>query len=416
VQDAALFSKFDVRWGYNNIRIKAEDQWKVAFITNEGLFKPRVMFFSLTNSLATFQTMMNAIFAEELRQDWLTIYMDDILVHTPRDEDIHRQRVHQVLKKLADHDLFLKPEKCLFEQLSIKFLGVILSEGTVQMDPAKLKGIADWPTPKCVRDVRAFLGFTGFYRYFVPNYSRIARPLIQLTQKNTPFHWWEPHMKAFETLKTLMCRRPILWQPDYNKPFFLTTDASSYGVGAVLSQEGETNPRTLKIMRHPIVYYSATFTETERNYDIFERELLALMKALHHWRPHVAATEIPVTILMDHANLTHWKVPRKVNRRVAWWFGELQEYNLVIQHVPGKLHTAADMLSRPPTDDKGEQDNNDLILLPKEMFIRLQMDVMPEQEYYDLEQEVAWAQQRQDEEMKGWRNTHQLDLSQDEDA
>ena len=118
------------------------------------------------------------------------------------------------------------------------------------------------------------------------------------------------------------------------------------------------------------------------------------MKALHHWRPHVAATEIPVTILTDHANLTHWKVPRKVNRRVARWFRELQEYNLVIQHVPGKLHTAADMLSRPPTDDKGERDNNDLILLPEEMFIRLQTDVMPEQEYYDLEQEVRRAQRR----------------------
>ena len=153
---------------------------------------------------------MNAIFAEELREDWLTIYMDDILVHTPKDKDVHRRRVHQVLKKLTDHDLFLKPEKCQFKQLSIKFLGVILSEGTVQIDPAKLRVITDWPTPKGVRDVRAFLGFTGFYHYFVPNYSRIARPLIQLTQKNTPFHWWEPHMKAFETLKMLMCRRPIL--------------------------------------------------------------------------------------------------------------------------------------------------------------------------------------------------------------
>jgi Integrase zinc binding domain/RNase H-like domain found in reverse transcriptase len=140
------------------------------------------------------------------------------------------------------------------------------------------------------------------------------------------------------------------------------------------------------------------------------------MKSLHHWRPHVAATEIPVTILTDHANLTHWKVPRKVNRRVVRWFGELQEYNLVIQHVPGKLHTAADMLSRPPTDDKGEQDNNDLILLPEEMFIRSQTDTTPEQECYDLEQEVAQAQQRQDEEMKRWKDTHQLDLSRHESA
>ena len=119
------------------------------------------MFFGLTNSPAMFQMMMNAIFAEELRQEWLTIYMDDILVHTPK--DTHQQRVHQVLHKLAEHDLFLKLEKCQFKQEKVEFLGVIISEGTVQMDPAKLKGIADWAVPKCVRDVQAFLGFTGFY-------------------------------------------------------------------------------------------------------------------------------------------------------------------------------------------------------------------------------------------------------------
>lgn len=106
---------------------------------------------------------MNAIFTEELRQDWLTIYMDDILVHTPKDKELHQWRVHQILQKLVQHDLFLKPEKCQFKQQSVEFLGVILSEGTVQMDPAKLKGITDWPSPKCVRDVQAFLGFTGFY-------------------------------------------------------------------------------------------------------------------------------------------------------------------------------------------------------------------------------------------------------------
>jgi hypothetical protein len=176
-----------------------------------------------------------------------------------------------VLTKLKHHNLYLKPEKCQFEQKKVEFLGVILSAGTVQMDPTKIKGITDWPPPKNIRDVRAFLGFTGFYRYFVPNYSRIACPLIELTKKTTPFHWKEPQIKVFKTLKTLMCTRPILRQPDYTKPFFLATDASAYGVGAVLSQEGETNPRTHKIMRHPIAYYSATFTPTERNYDIFER-------------------------------------------------------------------------------------------------------------------------------------------------
>ena len=122
----------------------------------------------------------------------------------------------------------------------MEFLGVILGKGTIQMDPTKLKGVADWPTPRTVRDVRAFLGFTGFYRYFVPNYSQIARPLIELTKKTTPFHWEEPQIQAFERLKTLMCSRPILRQPDYERQFFLATDASAYGVGAVLFTRGRT--------------------------------------------------------------------------------------------------------------------------------------------------------------------------------
>ena len=251
VKGATLFSKFDVRWGYNNVRIKKGDEWKVAFITNQGLFEPRVMFFGLTNSPATFQTMMNEIFQEELREGWVSIYMDDILIHTDSNLPRHRKCVHQILDKLKKHDLYLKPEKCLFEQEEMEFLGVVLKNGTIQMDPTKIKGVADWPKPNNVRDIRAFLGFTGFYRYFIPNYSKIARPLIDLTRKATPFHWEPPQMKAFETLKTIMCRKPILHQPNYNDPFFLLTDASAYGVGAVLSQEGETNPHSKKTIFAP---------------------------------------------------------------------------------------------------------------------------------------------------------------------
>ena len=163
VKGSALFLKFDVWWGYNNVRIKGGNEWKAAFITNQGLFEPKVMFFGLTNSPATFQTMMNAIFAEELLEGWVTIYMDDILIHTLDDLPLHRKRVHQILDKLQCHDLFLKPEKCLFEKREMEFLGVVLYEGQIRMDNAKLKGVADWPVPRFVRDVRAFLGFTGFY-------------------------------------------------------------------------------------------------------------------------------------------------------------------------------------------------------------------------------------------------------------
>jgi len=138
-----------------------------------------------------------------------------------------------------------------------------------------------------------------------------------------------------------------------------------------------------KPTQHPIAYYSATFTPTERNYDIYERELLAILKSLEHWRPHLAATEIPVTVLTDHANLTFWKNPRKVNRRVARWFATLQDYNLTIKHIPGKLHAAPDMLSRPPNADKGEEDNQDLTHLPEKMFARLTMT--PEAEWREIQ-------------------------------
>ena len=182
----------DVQWGYNNVCIKEGDQWKAVFITNQGLFEPKVIFFSLTNSPATFQTMMNAIFTQKLREGWITVYMDDILIHTDQNKEKHRALIHQTLHKLKENDLFLKPEKCQFKQKRIEFLGVVLENGTIQMDPAKIKGVADWPHPQSVQDIRSFLGFTGFYQYFINNYLKLARPLIDLTKKVTPFHWNKP--------------------------------------------------------------------------------------------------------------------------------------------------------------------------------------------------------------------------------
>ena len=221
------------------------------------------MFSGLTNSPATFQTMMNSIFLEEVWEGWLTVYMGDMLIHTDNDVASHRKAVHRILDKIQKHDIFLKPEKCLFEQKRMDFLGVVLENGTIQMDPAKVQGVVDWPHPKSVRDVRAFLGFTGFYCYFVPNYSIITRPLIDLTKKATLFHWEARQETAFLTLKCHMCSKPVLRQPDYTQPFFLATDMSAYGVGAVLSQEGDFNAHTKKFIQQPITYYSATFNPTE---------------------------------------------------------------------------------------------------------------------------------------------------------
>ena len=276
------------------------------------------------------------------------------------------------------------------------------------MDPTKTKGIADWKTPQNLKNVHAFLGFTGFYRYFVPNYSKIAQPLIELTKKAVPFHWGETQFKAFETLKTLICRQHVLKQHKYTKPFFLSTDTSAYGVGAVLSQEGEINPHMQKPTQQPIAYYSATFTPTERKYDIYEHELLAVIQALTHWRPHLMATKDPVTILTDHANLMYWKMPQTINRRVTRWFTELQDYHLVIKHVPGKIHTAADVLSRPPGVDKGEDDNTDITLLPEPIFIRLADK--PDPEWTLIEEQEQQEQQKQPQFMKEWCDHYQLEF------
>jgi RNase H-like domain found in reverse transcriptase len=186
------------------------------------------------------------------------------------------------------------------------------------MDPKKLKGVVDYARPKNPTEVRAFLGFTSYYRYFIQGYSQIARPLLDLTKKTETWHWGDAQEQAFQTLKDKMCSAPVLLQPDFSKKFYLQTDASAYGVGAVLSQEGGTGPTNpTKPRLHPVAYYSATFTPTERNYDIYERELLAIMKALVHWRQYLGWTKEPFTIMTDHANLQYWKSPKNLNRCTA---------------------------------------------------------------------------------------------------
>jgi hypothetical protein len=186
--------KFDIRWGYNNIRIKEGDKWKAMFLMPQGLFEPLVMFFGLMNSPAMFQAMMNEIFRMEVAQGWLSVYMDDIAIHTKplngeteqQHEQWHKQLIHQVLEKLETHDLYLKPEKCEFLKREIEYLGVIVGNRVLKMNPKKLESVKNWAVPNNPTEIQKFLGFTGYYRYFVPNYSQIARPLLHLTKKTTP--------------------------------------------------------------------------------------------------------------------------------------------------------------------------------------------------------------------------------------
>jgi len=197
---------------------------------------------------------MNTIFRREVAQGWLSVYMDNLAIHTKpkkgKNEDEHRRRheyyTHIILDKLQENDLYLKPEKCEFAKEEIEYLGVIIGRNKLRMDPKKLKGVADWPVPTNPTEVRQFLGFTGYYQYFVPNYSKIARPLLDLTKKAQVWSWGKEAHRAFEELKTRMCSSPVLTQPNFERCFYLQTDASAYSVGAVLSQEGKTSTALAK--------------------------------------------------------------------------------------------------------------------------------------------------------------------------
>ena len=179
--------KLDLRWGYNNIWIKEEDWFKAAFIADGKLWEPTIMFFRLQNSPATFQSMMNALFDNLIKEGWVIIYMDDILIFS-KDLEEHCILVKKVLQRLEEEDLFLKPEKC-FEKLSIEYLSMIISQDKIQMDPAKLSAVLNWLTLKCVKDVQSFLRFRNFYRQFIQGFAHITAPLTSLTQKDTTWRW-----------------------------------------------------------------------------------------------------------------------------------------------------------------------------------------------------------------------------------
>src|SRR5713226_6594237 len=188
LKGAKIFTKLDICWGYNNVHIKTGDEWKAAFITNFGLFEPLVMFFGLTNSPDTFQTMMNHLFMDLIACGSVVIYMDDILIFTASLEE-HCRIVAEVLQILQDNKLFLKPEKCDFEKAQIDYLGLIVSFNRIMMDPVKVQGIADWPQLTNLTEVRSFLGFCNFYRCFIRNFSQIAKPLNELMQKDKKWTW-----------------------------------------------------------------------------------------------------------------------------------------------------------------------------------------------------------------------------------
>lgn len=361
LRKARYFTKLDVRWGYNNVRMKEGDEWKAAFRTNRGMFEPLVMFFGLTNSPATFQTMMNDIFRVLINEGHVMVYMDDILIFTETLEE-HRSITRRVLELMRLHKLYLKAAKCEFEKLKIEYLGLIISEGKIEMDPVKVEGVSRWPAPTTVKEVQSFLGFTNFYRRFIEGFADIAKPLHSLTRKDSPWKWDTEQQQAFDELKRRVTSSPILRFPNEDKAFRVEADSSDYATGAVLSQLADDDKW------HPVAFLSKSLSEVERNYEIHDKEMLAIIRALEEWRHHLEGAKQRFEILTDHKNLEYFMTAKKLNRRQARWSLFLSRFDFELHHRPGKSSLKPDALSRRADHGKGENDNENLVLLKPEFF------------------------------------------------
>ncbi|KAK3557853.1 hypothetical protein QTP86_003254 [Hemibagrus guttatus] len=302
LRGARIFTKLDLRSAYNLVRIHEGDEWKTAFHTTQGHYEYRVMPFGLTNAPAVFQALINGVF-QDLLGKGVIAYIDDILVYSKSLEE-HVLHVREVLSHLQRHHLYVKLEN--------------------------------------VRELQRFLGFANFYRRFIRNYSSVAGPLTSLLRgKPKRLAWTDQARAAFQQLKESFTSAPILRHPDPDLPFVEEVDASSKGLGAVLSQRhGE--PGKL----HPCAYYSRRLTAAECNYDVGNRELLAIKAAREEWRHWLEGARHPFQVLTDHRNLEYLRAAKRLNPRQARWALFFTRFQFTVTYHPGSKNGKADALSR----------------------------------------------------------------------
>ncbi|KAL0181246.1 hypothetical protein M9458_023652, partial [Cirrhinus mrigala] len=340
LRSAKLFTKLDLRSAYNLIRIREGDEWKTAFSTTSGHYEYRVMPFGLANSPSCFQAFVNEVFRDMLNR-WVIVYIDDILIYSNSYSE-HVQHVRAVLRRLITHQLYAKEEKCAFHQDKVSFLGYIISSEGVAMDERKVEAVLNWPLPSTLRELQRFLGFANFYRRFIRNFSTAAAPLTAMVKKGTScLTWSQAALQAYDDLRQRFSSAPILHHPDPEKPFVVEVDASSTGVGAVLSQRQGEPPKLF-----PCAYYSHKLTPAECNYDVGNRELLAIKLALEEWRHWLEDAKHPFTALTDHRNLEYLRSAKTLNHRQARWALFFTRFNFQVTYRPGSQNMKADALSR----------------------------------------------------------------------
>jgi len=269
--------------------------------------------FGLTNTPSTFQDMMNHVLSDLLDVGVLA-YMDDILVYAGTLEE-HGQLVKEVLWRLRDNRLAVSPEKCVWWTQEVEFLGYVIGREGIKMANNKVEAVLGWKTPESLTEVQSFLGFANFYRRFMKDYSKVARPLTELTKKSEEKKWaWNKEAEtAFHDLKQRFTTAPILAHFDAARPIIIETDASDFAIGAVLSQRDEEN------RLHPVAFHLRKFHPAEINYEIHNKELLAIVDTFKHWRRYCEGAQHQVQVFSDHQNLEYFTTTKVLNRRQARW-------------------------------------------------------------------------------------------------
>lgn len=345
--DASFITTLDLSRGYWQVPVRQQDQHKTAFTTPYGLFQFRVMPFGLQGAPATFQRMMDVILQET--HDFAAAYLDDVIIRTWED---HLRHVSDILQRLQDAGLTVKPRKCQFAMSRCAYLGHIVGGGEVCPEDVKVQAVRDFPIPTSKKQVRAFLGLTGYYRRFMPNYADIASPITDLTRKDAPnrVKWTPSCQQAFTSLKNTLCSSPVLRSPDFQRNFILQTDASDRGVGAVLSQRDDDG------MDYPIAYFSKKLLPREVRYSTVEKECLAIKLATHAFRVYLLGRSF--IIQTDHRSLKWLDQLKDTNSRLTRWSLALQPYCYTVEYRSGASNGNADALSRAydPTTSSQEKE------------------------------------------------------------
>ena len=329
------FTTLDLASGFHQIEIDPKDIPKTAFSVENGHYEFVRMPFGLKNAPSTFQRVMDNILLG-IQNERCLVYMDDIIIYSPTIHD-HISRLTEVFKRLRKANLKIQPDKCEFLRKEVAYLGHLITQDGVKPNPAKVECIIKFPEPKSSREIQSFLGLAGYYRRFIPNFAKISKPLTRLLKKDNTFLFDSECKSSFKDLKEALVSNPILIYPNFEEPFLLTTDASAFAIGAILSQ----GPIGKDL---PIAFASRTLCSAETKYSTIERELLAIVWAVKHFRPYLFGRKF--TLVTDHRPLTWLFSIKDPGSRLARWRLKLEEYDYKIEYKPGKINKNADALSR----------------------------------------------------------------------